>query len=338
MKIKALLLTLIMSLCLCGCSAKKSEAAPSPTVDPMLSGQVFELPENEQEKASITFKIEGVSETVSAYVYEGMDYTIVVPDGGWHMYEPGAWQATFNQNVKFWVKGYSGDNAKKVVEQLSAEGYVLGLGNSVMTRTSGEDGLVENVMIFRNGDSLRAVFYCYPKEAAEGFGSRLDTIVNTFSWKDPQANATSGNMAGLTDTELQEALNSASIIVPEDGQSPQAAQIAMIISSAEEKAKALDEQLSKDVTQADMNITSAEIFTVWDDALNTIWGVLKESMSESDFNTLLNAQISWISQKEAAVQQAAAEYQGGSLAVLNANMKAAELTKERVYVLAEYLK
>ena len=337
MKIKALLLTLIMSLCLAGCSSKNSAPAPSPTVDPLANSQTFEPPVNEQEKASITFKIEGATETVPAYVYEGMDYTIVVPDGGWHMYEPGAWQATFNQSVKFWVKGYSGDNAKKVVENLSAEGYVLGLGNNVMTRNSA-DGLIENVMIFRNGDSLRAVFYCYPKEAAEGFGSRLDTIVNTFSWKDPQANATSGNMAGLTDSELQEALNSAPVIVPEDGQPPQAAQIAMVISSAETKAKALEEQLSKDQTQADMNITSAELYTVWDDAINTVWGILKESLSESDFNTLLNAQISWIGQKEAAVQQAAAENAGGSIAVLNANLKAAELTKERVYVLAEYLK
>ena len=87
-----------------------------------------------------------------------------------------------------------------------------------------------------------------------------------------------------------------------------------------------------------MNITSAELYTVWDDAINTVWGILKESLSESDFNTLLNAQISWIGQKEAAVQQAAAENAGGSIAVLNANLKAAELTKERVYVLAEYLK
>ena len=339
MKIKMIVLCLVLCLCLCGCSAGKSEPVPVATADPLMSSQAFELPENKQEKAYITFNIEGVSETVPAYVYEGMDYTIVVPDGGWHMYEPGAWKSTFNQAVKFWVKGYSGDNAKKVVEQLSSEGYVLGLGNSVMTRTSGAEGLVENVVIFRNGDSLRAVFYCYPKDAAEGFGSRLDTIVNTFSWKDPQANATSGSMAGLSDSELQEAIsNAASMIVPADGQSPQAAQVDMIISSAEEKAKVLEEQLDKDATQADMNITSAEIYTLWDDALNTIWGILKQSLSESDFNTLLNAQLSWISQKEAAVAQVAAENQGGSIAVLNANLKAAELTRERVYALAEYLK
>lgn len=337
MKIKALLLTLIMSLCLAGCSSNDNSPVPSPTVDPLANSQTFELPVNEQEKASITFKIEGATETVPAYVYEGMDYTIVVPDGGWHMYEPGAWQATFNQSVKFWVKGYSGDNAKKVVENLSAEGYVLGRGNNVMTRSS-SDGLIENVMIFRNGDSLRAVFYCYPKEAAESFGSRLDTIVNTFSWKDPKPNATSGNMAGLSDAELQEALNGpAAIIETKEGQSPQAAQIALIIASAEEQSKKYEAMLQSDVTQSDMNLTSAELYSVWDGAINSVWQILRESMDEREFDYLLDQQLLWIERKEIAVNAAAAEYQGGSMAALAANQKATEITRERVYELAEYM-
>lgn len=337
MKIKLIIVSLTMCLCLCGCSAKKSEPVPVATADPLLSSQDFELPENQQEKAKITFKIEGVTETVPAYVYEGMDYTMVVPEGGWHMYEPGAWQATFNQSVKFWVKGYSGDNAKKVVEQLSAEGYVLGVGNTVMSRRSGEEGLIENVMLFRNGDSMRAVFYCYPTEAAESFGSRLDTIVNTFSWKDPQANATSGNMAGLSDSELQEAVNSASVIVTEEGQSPQAAQIAMIISAAESKSKPLEEELQSDVSQTELNIASGELYNVWDEAINSVWGILRETMDERDFALLLEQQLVWIERKELEIQRAVAGYQGGSIAALVANQTATEITRQRVYELAEYL-
>jgi len=338
MRIKLIVLSLMMCLCLCGCSAKNSEPLPIATADPLLSSQDFTLPENQQEKTNITFKIEGVSETVSAYVYEGMDYTIVVPEGGWHMYEPGAWQATFNQSVKFYVKGYSGDNAKKVVEQLSAEGYVLGVGNSVMSRSSGEEGLVENVMLFRNGDSLRAVFYCYPKEAAEGFGSRLDTIVNTFSWKDPQANATSGNMAGLTDSELKDALSGpAAIIQTEEGQSPQAAQIAMIIANAENKSKALEEELQTEITQTDMNIVSGELYNVWDEAINSVWAILRETMEERDFDLLLEQQLLWIERKELEIQRAVSGYQGGSIAALVANQTATEMTRQRVYELADYI-
>ena len=332
MKIKLLVLSGIMCLCLCGCG--KDEAAVVNTPAP---AQMYEVPEVEQEKANITFVLDGKSETVPAYVFEGMDYTIVVPDGGWHMYEPGAWQATFDQSVKFWVKGYSGDNAKKLVEQLSAEGYVLGIGGSTMTRHSDEE-LVENVMLFRNGDSLRGVFYCYPEKLANSFGIRLDTIVNTFSWKDPQANATSGNMAGLSDAELQDALKGpASIIETEEGQSPQAAQIALIISSAESRSKQLEEMLQSAETQSDMNITSGELYTVWDEAINSVWQILRETMDEREFDNLLDHQLLWIERKEIAVQQAAAEYQGGTMAALAANAKATELTRERVYELAEIL-
>ena len=335
MKIKLIALSLVMCLCLGGCSSKED----SIVVNTAPPAEAFVLPEQEQEKTNITFNFSGTQETVPAYVYEGMDYTIVVPDGGWHMYEPGAWQATFNQSVKFWIKGYSGDNAKKLVEQLSSQGYLLGVGGSVMSKTSGdEEKLVENAMIFRNGDSLRAVFYCYPQDLASSFGVRLDTIANTFSWKDPQDNATSGNMAGLTDAELQEALKGpGAIIQTEEGQSPQAAQIALVISAAENRSKPLEEMLMAADTQTDMNLSSAELYTVWDDAINSVWAILREYMDEDDFGYLLDEQLDWIEAKEYEVQKAAAEYQGGSMASLAANQKATELTRERVYKLAEYI-
>jgi len=336
MKIKSLLFSLVLCLCLCACSYEQE----SVVVNTAPPEGVFTIPEQEQEKTQITFKLSGSSETVPAYVYEGMDYTIVVPDGGWHMYEPGAWQATFNQSVKFWIKGYSGDNAKKLIEQLSSEGYLLSVGGSVMSRSSGsdEDKLIENVMLFRNGDSMRGVFYCYPANMASSFGVRLDTIVNTFSWKDPQANATSGNMAGLSDEELQDALNGpAAIIETKEGQSPQAAQIELIISAAEAKSKSLEEMLQSAQTQSDMNITSGELYTVWDEAINSVWQILRETLPEGEFGDLLDRQLEWIDWKEDEIQYAAAEYDGGSMAALAANQKATELTRERVYELAKYL-
>ncbi len=337
MKIKLIVAVLLMCLCLCACSSKEDEMVVN-TAPPMEDS--FVIPEHEQAKSSITFTLDGAKETVPACVYEGMDYTIVVPEGGWHMYEPGAWQSTFKQTVKFWVKGYNGDNAKKLIEQLSSEGYLLSLGGSVMSRSSelDKDRLIENVMIFRNGDSLRAVFYCYPESFSASFGARLDTIVNTFSWKDPQENATSGNMAGLTDAELQEALNGpAAIIETKEGQSPQAAQISLLISAAETKSKELEARLQNATSQTDMNISSGELYTLWDETINSVWTILRESMDEDEFGYLLDEQLDWIEEKEYAIQQAAAEYQGGSMASLAANQKATELTRERVYKLAEYL-
>ena len=155
---------------------------------------------------------------------------------------------------------------------------------------------------------------------------------------DPQANATSGNMAGLTDAELQEAVSgSASIIETKEGQSPQAAQIAMIISNAEAKSKPLEEELQSAATQTDLNIASGELYNIWDEAINSVWAILRETMGERDFDLLLDQQLIWIEQKELEIQRAVAQYQGGSMAALVANQTATEMTRERVYVLAEYI-
>ena len=49
-------------------------------------------------------------------------------------------------------------------------------------------------------------------------------------------------------------------------------------------------------------------------------------------------QLNWIAEKEAAVQAAGAEVDGGSMYPMVVNGEAAKWTKERVYLLAEYLK
>ena len=60
------------------------------------------------------------------------------------------------------------------------------------------------------------------------------------------------------------------------------------IESAEAEADRLDEKIgSMDLaTQMDLNQTSFEIYTVWDDVLNTIWGILKENMEEVSMEQL----------------------------------------------------
>ena len=87
MKSKFVVFSILICLMLSGCGAK-NEPMPVNTAPP---AELFILPQHEQEKTQISFKLNGTTETVPAYVYEGMDYTIVIPDGGWHMYEPGAW-------------------------------------------------------------------------------------------------------------------------------------------------------------------------------------------------------------------------------------------------------
>ena len=108
------------------------------------------------------------------------------------------------------------------------------------------------------------------------------------------------------------------------------------IESAEAEADRLDEKIgSMDLaTQMDLNQTSFEIYTVWDDVLNTIWGILKENMEEASMEQLTEEEQYWISRKEAAVQEAGALFEGGSAWPLVVNSEAAKLTRYRVYELA----
>ena len=110
------------------------------------------------------------------------------------------------------------------------------------------------------------------------------------------------------------------------------------IADAAEEAAQLEEMLQNEpLTQMEMNETAGAIYTIWDDLLNNIWGTLQETLDDETMAQLKAEQLDWIARKEADVQAAGAEVEGGSMYPLVTNLKAAELTEERVYVLAEYL-
>lgn len=137
---------------------------------------------------------------------------------------------------------------------------------------------------------------------------------------------------GLYNVKQQEGFSSYSYEKPEPAE-----QIAEYVSQAEEQAAALEETLKAAVAQTDMNIISMDIYTVWDDCLNSIWRILKENLSEEAMAALTAEERNWIAEKEKAVKEAGAGAEGGSIYPLVVNQKAVELTKERVYALAGYL-
>ena len=101
----------------------------------------------------------------------------------------------------------------------------------------------------------------------------------------------------------------------------------------------LEEELETDssLTQTDLNSKSQEIYELWDSALNQLWDVLEKSKTSQEMEKLLSEQRQWIKQKEAAAEDAGAAYEGRTLQSMAVSQKAAELTKERVYELLEYL-
>lgn len=116
-------------------------------------------------------------------------------------------------------------------------------------------------------------------------------------------------------------------------------QIADMMAATEEWALTVRASLENDtLNQTDMNIKSKELYDIWDAALNSLWAEVKERSSEEEFQNLLDEQRAWIEEKEQAVKAAGENVAGGSMQGMVMNLKAAEMTEERVYELYEMLK
>ncbi len=111
------------------------------------------------------------------------------------------------------------------------------------------------------------------------------------------------------------------------------------ISYIEDQAALIEDSMQHDasLSQGDLNVKSAELYELWDSMLNILWDDLKRAVDSETMRTLTDEQLTWISEKEQAVEAAGAEAEGGSLEPLLRNTKAAELTKTRVYELLSIL-
>lgn len=110
------------------------------------------------------------------------------------------------------------------------------------------------------------------------------------------------------------------------------------LAEIEAKATEIQGSLGNAMTQEDMNALSGELYRLWDDELNSIWGRLKTTLPTDTMEQLTDEEVAWIREKEASMAAAGSEFQGGSMQPMQENLKGAELTKARVYVLAEYLR
>ena len=76
---------------------------------------------------------------------------------------------------------------------------------------------------------------------------------------------------------------------------------------------------------------------MWDNELNEVWDALNRLLSPEDMEALTAEELEWIAWKEEQLARTGEEAGGGSLAIMLQAQRAAELTRERVYVLLEYL-
>ncbi len=96
--------------------------------------------------------------------------------------------------------------------------------------------------------------------------------------------------------------------------------------------------LTEATTTAEMVEYSARKYELSDTCLNKIWHLIRYNVEEDRYNEILEEQREWIKEKEAAAEEASAEYNGGSFATVAYNDTLASLTIERCEELIEYLK
>lgn len=117
-------------------------------------------------------------------------------------------------------------------------------------------------------------------------------------------------------------------------------EILAAIAATEEQAAQLQHELeTQDMSQMDYNFKSQDLYELWDNQLNQLWSYLQSTLSTDEMDRLTAEERAWIDSKEAAVKEAGAPYEGGSIQPMIMNQKAAELTKARVLELKEkYIK
>lgn len=103
------------------------------------------------------------------------------------------------------------------------------------------------------------------------------------------------------------------------------------------QAAEIEEKLHATYIQAELNQYSGQWYTIWDDALNRLWGYLQDTLSESEMDALTQEELEWIAYKETEIDAAGNEFAGGSMELCARSMRGAELTESRVYELLEYL-
>lgn len=92
-----------------------------------------------------------------------------------------------------------------------------------------------------------------------------------------------------------------------------------------------------DLNQLDMNFLAKDIYVLWDDEINKIWGYLKDMLNKEAMDQLTTEQREWITKKENEIKEAGSLYEGGSIQPMIEFLKGAELTRDRVYELMELL-
>ncbi len=111
------------------------------------------------------------------------------------------------------------------------------------------------------------------------------------------------------------------------------------LAATQEQSDTLEQSILEDNTmsQGDLNSAYGEMDQLWDSQLNDVWQVLTKLLDPEEMDSLTQEELEWIAWKDNEAAHAGEEYDGGSLQIMAQAQRSAEVTRERVYELMEYL-
>lgn len=95
--------------------------------------------------------------------------------------------------------------------------------------------------------------------------------------------------------------------------------------------------LYKNGITSEMMEAESERYKRWDDALNEIYGVLKNQLSNDEMNNLRKEQRQWIINRDITAEAESLEFKGGTMESIQYISTQARLTKERCFELVQDL-
>ena len=105
------------------------------------------------------------------------------------------------------------------------------------------------------------------------------------------------------------------------------------LEDAKEIEEYADNYLMPAESQSSINSESTVVFQKWDKLLNEVYQYLKTILPENKFEQLHQDELEWIAEKENAIDEAGAEWAGGTGEIMARNMTAIQYTEERCYYL-----
>lgn len=310
--------------------------------------------EKSNNKDTATSEEKGDNEESSKFFSELSKYQFVFSSGA------GAWQTLLNINADGSFKGYYSDSDMGDIGEGYPNGvnysstfegkfttpkkvndytYSISIDSINLEKKVGSEEIIDGIKYIYSepyglNDAKEILIYTTKaplKELPEGFRSWVGYMELT-NLKEEYL-----PFYGLYNVETESGFSS--YLMDEVGKENTEFDITAEIAEIEEQYELMNSSLTKDdLTQLDMNFLARDMYALWDDEINKVWGYLKDRLDKDTMNSLTSKQKEWITKKENAIKEAGSEYEGGSIRPMIEHLKGAELTRDRVYELIELLK